>query len=291
MTDEKLEKMLQQALTPIVDEADISIQSSERRSGMKKITKVAVAIVACFTLVAVWGNASLSSKIKPKQTDQTNTNTVKTNSFTLVVNAEENGEGQPVGDDGAIIAAKDVGWGMGTLEDGHVYYCISLPISCQGNNIKTITYSVNKGAFQILDDPVNSLVIAGQEVANLNVGMSKPTDAAENYQVRSFTQFTVAYDNQTPKGSDIMLVDDSVSGEYASRLFGQDQKSDLEAQRQALEEILNQVVIDCSVEYTDGSSESVSLSPSVTTAWNMQIAEDTGSSFKNEYLEVTIQKQ
>lgn len=63
------------------------------------------------------------------------------------------------------------------------------------------------------------------------------------------------------------------------------------SQRQALEEILSQVVIDCSVEYTDGSSASMSVSPSVRIALNTQTAEDSGSDFENEYLEVTIQKQ
>ena len=57
------------------------------------------------------------------------------------------------------------------------------------------------------------------------------------------------------------------------------------------EEILSQVVIDCSVEYTDGSSASMSVSPSVRIALNTQTAEDSGSDFENEYLEVTIQKQ
>lgn len=164
-------------------------------------------------------------------------------------------------------------------------------ISCQGNNVKTITYSINKGAFQILDDPADSLVIDGEEIENLNAGMSKPQDATEDYQVRSFTRFTVAYDNQTPKGSDIMLVDDSVSGEYANRLFDANGEPDLESQRQALAEILSQVVLDCSVEYTDGSSASMSVSPSVRIALNTQTAEDSGSDFENEYLEVTIQKQ
>ena len=291
MTDEKLEKILQHALTPPVDDADIRIRPSGRRSKMKKITKALVAVAACFALVAVLGNTGLSSWINPRQTDQTNAKSAKTNSFTLVVNAEENGEGKRVDEEGTSPTGKDAGWVMGTREDGHVYYCISLPISCQGNNVKTITYSINKGAFQILDDPANSLVIDGEEIENLNAGMSKPQDATEDYQVRSFTRFTVAYDNQTPKGSDIMLVDDSVSGEYANRLFDANGEPDLESQRQALEEILSQVVIDCSVEYTDGSSASMSVSPSVRIALNTQRAEDSGSDFENEYLEVTIQKQ
>lgn len=127
--------------------------------------------------------------------------------------------------------------------------------------------------------------------ASREIGDELYQDATEDYQVRSFTRFTVAYDNQTPKGSDIMLVDDSVSGEYANRLFDANGEPDLESQRQALEEILSQVVIDCSVEYTDGSSASMSVSPSVRIALNTQTAEDSGSDFENEYLEVTIQKQ
>lgn len=127
--------------------------------------------------------------------------------------------------------------------------------------------------------------------ASREIGDELYQDATEDYQVRSFTRFTVAYDNQTPKGSDIMLVDDSVSGEYANRLFDANGEPDLESQRQALAEILSQVVIDCSVEYTDGSSASMSVSPSVRIALNTQTAEDSGSDFENEYLEVTIQKQ
>lgn len=127
--------------------------------------------------------------------------------------------------------------------------------------------------------------------ASREIGNELYQDATEDYQVRSFTRFTVAYDNQTPKGSDIMLVDDSVSGEYANRLFDANGEPDLESQRQALAEILSQVVIDCSVEYTDGSSASMSVSPSVRIASNTQTAEDSGSDFENEYLEVTIQKQ
>lgn len=127
--------------------------------------------------------------------------------------------------------------------------------------------------------------------ASREIGNELYQDATEDYQVRSFTRFTVAYDNQTPKGSDIMLVDDSVSGEYANRLFDANGEPDLESQRQALAEILSQVVIDCSVEYTDGSSASMSVSPSVRIALNTQTAEDSGSDFENEYLEVTIQKQ
>lgn len=63
MTDEKLEKILQHALTPPVDDADIRIRPSGRRSKMKKITKALVAVAACFALVAVLGNTGLSSWI------------------------------------------------------------------------------------------------------------------------------------------------------------------------------------------------------------------------------------
>ncbi len=51
----------------------------------------------------------------------------------------------------------------GDADKGVVDYCFSMPLTCEGDNIESVTYSINNGAFQILQ-PENgeSIIIRGQ---------------------------------------------------------------------------------------------------------------------------------
>lgn len=95
---------------------------------------------------------------------------------------------------------------MGSSEtEGTIYYCINLPFSCEGDNIKNITYSINKGCFQIVEADTNSYLVDYVEHTgdDTNFGLcggfgdEALEEKALEEKVWYLDSFTVDYNKQT----------------------------------------------------------------------------------------------
>lgn len=152
---------------------------------------------------------------------------------------------------------------------GQIDYCISVPLSSEGEHIEKVTYSINKGAFQIVQAEGKSIIVSGEEYAeddrinNMNCGSiggnySEETGLPENpVETKFYKSFTVDYQKQSDDQTWINIVDNVPDSQEAIDLiWGQDS---LQAMQSGLQKILDNTTITCTVEYTDHTSQSVDI--------------------------------
>ena len=172
MNDKELDQILRKSLRPEVSEEELEVwdraprMESEHTMRRHTIIKSTVAAAACLALVAGIGYGHFSNIGKsPVQPDTKMTKTTPQsvlNSFTVTVSAAEvkknkasgastqgeeaSGKAQP-----KIYASPsyDSTW-SGNEEGSKVAYWVVAPIACSGDNIKSITYTINKGYFSVV---------------------------------------------------------------------------------------------------------------------------------------------
>ena len=242
MTDEKFEQLLHQALTPSVNDADILVNPPDRRKKMKKITKIAACIAACMAFVVA------AAKItQPKD------------ALTTIVYANENGDNVPLEQGKAVVVnAESEGHVMGSRENGLYYYNFSLPLVCEGENIKSITYSVNDGYFQVIE-PSGKHVVEGTECPSIDPGLSVPADW-NDYSVSYYTEFTVSDEAQKNQEYVMNLTKDDYAMPDPDLIWGENATT--ASMAEAIQEMLKDTVITCTIQFEDGNSQTVTLKAS-----------------------------
>ena len=166
------------------------------------------------------------------------------------------------------------GWG-GDSETLEVYYTEEMPLICDGDNIEKITYSINKGAFQIFNRTGDEFILDGKKhVGDLNVGAVFPEgydDLEEENGGKSgvgfdeeyYTSYTVDYDKQTGDGVQVNICDNlKVSKDTYKKMWqwgdnkvDWEDRSVWEKEATAMNEVLGDIVITCTVTYKDGTTE------------------------------------
>lgn len=189
--------------------------------------------------------------------------------FMLTAKAAETGEriemttGKPV-----AIATEDTGsWVLGGNEDGIWAYCINLPFQCEGENIDSITYSINRGAFQVVESEGTSIIVSGKEAAEpvdggqIGGGYDEAKDEAIPTTINYYTEYTLDYDRQESDATWINMVRDDIMFSDLDLLQRED-KSD-EDVKKIFDELFGNVLITCTIHFTDGTSESIEIEPGV----------------------------
>ncbi|MBD5474503.1 MAG: hypothetical protein HDR17_00720 [Lachnospiraceae bacterium] len=203
--------------------------------------------------------------------------------FTLHVRAaeadgEQNGEGQ-TGDEQStqLVAGQPVpllssdrahSWVLGGngLDASAVDYCISMPFTCVGDHIEKVTYSINNGAFQIVQPENETIIIDGQLYeGELNTGMIGGDYNEENdglpsrpFETVLYRSFTLDYNRQSDEYTWINICNNrSVSKDIYDAIWG-DGKS-LEEMNSGMQQMLDNTVITCTVQYSDNTSQSVDI--------------------------------
>ncbi len=209
MTDEKFEQILKQALTPQNNDSELKIKKRVRTYDMKKIMKRVIAVAACAVLT-LSGSYALDYLNVEKQKEELEVSQEKeANDFKIFAYASE-----ITSDNATPIKIGDSygGYVMGSKEaEGEIYYCINLPLSCQGENIKNITYSTNKGCFQIIEPSDSTYLVdyiehnGKDDIAFGACGGTgeKPDATAPKYKTLYMDSFTLDYDRQT--GDDLWI--------------------------------------------------------------------------------------
>jgi len=205
----------------------------------KRVFKPAVSIALCITLIVLAGIG------KDKLYEAfTGGDTSGKNSFTMMAEAAEMKKG-------VEIVEADGGGSMSSGDRG-VCYSLSARFHCKGENVESITYRINKGIFQICGGRMekSDIVLAGEEVE-----YSEETDIpCSGGLTGRYKEFTVAYDNQ-PQGAVRVEMAGRKKVKNVDALF----RGSLEEQKRERDELLKGIVITCTVNYKDGSSESVDI--------------------------------
>lgn len=267
-----------------------------RHSKTKKYMKTAIAAAACIALITGVGNSNYIKKegndsISKKNYDYNGSNDktvlnslVQGNMFTMTAYAQELEPGKPVpltnvGSSGrSSVICGD--------EYGNVSYCISTEFLCQGENIERVSYSINQGAFQIIQ-PVNNndrIIMDGQlyngelNTGNIGGGVDETVEILPDlYETKLYQSFTLDYNKQNAADTWINICNECPDGgEILDMVWGD--MSTLEEQNEGINQLLDYPIITCTAYYTDGTTASVNIEVSS----RVMTYEEAGENYGNE---------
>ncbi len=184
------------------------------------------------------------------------------NMFTLQVYAADSPESSENGfvtlesGKGFVINENELGSVLCGDEEGNISYCIGTRFLCEGENIESITYSIENAAFQIVEPKDSSIIIDYKEYNEpLNTGAigGEDDEFGNGLSVRRhYESYTVDYEEQFNDRTWINICNETTLPWEA--LFAEG--NTLEDRVNAREEMMKDVVITCTVHYTDGTSDS-----------------------------------
>ena len=250
MNDTEFENILKQALRPDLSDEEIPVKktpskSKRRKSTMRKhrIIQSAVAAAACLALIFGIGYNVIqkTETIKPEKVQTT----TGTNSFVVKVNAAEikhtkKNQMKVYANPGYTSMLCD-----GDAGKQFVSYNINAPLQFEGNNIKTVTYRINKGHFFVTKAEHSKYFKEGE--------LCKGSSQA-NYRF-----FTVNAKETPEKQFTVSITDDDckISSADATALF--DGKAESDSELHARNKALGNVTITCTATFNDGTQKSVNI--------------------------------
>ena len=274
----------------------------KQRGNIRVLFGTTAAAAACAALVcgAYLGNAGgIRERMMGERAGETGLQTLAgegvsgaaekiENMFTLKVLAKEYEDGEEVVKETVLEPKKAVplfmagnkeksSYVLGTGEigengEGDVYFTLAANLECEGNDIESVTYSINNALFQVVQPKDSSILLNGEEAEPVMTGMiggdmTEYRDEAGNLKYseiisdnRYYKSFTVAYDKQSGAHTWINICNDSNAGKRvqdALRLFGEAESA--EDCLDAYNELLDGVEIICTANYTDGTSASAKI--------------------------------
>ena len=256
MNDTEFEHVLKQALRPDVSDEEILVKKTPSKSKRRKITMkkhriIQSTVAAAVCLALIFG---IGYKINLEQLGIQKTETVKpdktqttadTNSFVVKVNAAEIKHTKK--NQMKIYANPSYTsiWCEGDAGKQFVSYNIKTPLQFEGNNIKTVTYRINKGHFFVTKAEHSKYFKEGE--------LCKGSSQA-NYRF-----FTVNAKETPEKQFTVSITDDDckISSADATALF--DGKAESDSELHARNKALGNVTITCTATFNDGTQKSVNI--------------------------------
>lgn len=262
MTDEKLDNILRQALTPDVLDEDIYIYKRVRKKNMKikRIFKAGIAVAVCAAFIVT---ANISGVFAPKvsvgDTDTNTTAEATAHPFVLTCYASELKEGVQV----PVSLKGDAVYGSGLCGDeddpNAVSYMIGAQFTCEGENISSITYSINSGAIFVTEAKGDSILTdyeeyTGTELNVPDMGFVDEDDAPSKYDHHTLSSYTVSYDRQESDTTMFGICGVKSDASIYNAVFGEN--ASLDDTIAAYTALMDGVEITCTVTYNDGSTDS-----------------------------------
>ena len=201
-----------------------------------------------------------------------------TSPFIMTVNAEE-----VTAEKASLLnITGDYGLSLSENNNGNIYYCLNFLPECKGDNIKSVTYSLDNGTIGIVCRKDNNPVISGfltsddsfneiytvkysqeDEEALNEAMMNNYSDSLENpeveaimtrYEKRAYNTVTIDYNNQNPEGYnfEIFGVGNNSIITNKDALFAINKSTINEKYEQFNKLISN--IIHCTAEYNDGTT-------------------------------------
>lgn len=185
-----------------------------------KVTKLFAAMAACASIIIVASttNNYLNRPQEEKETTVAeHTTTEKENMFTMKVMAAQ---AEVTAQKPVAIAQNDrFGYAInGDSDMNTASYKIDMPLYCEGENIESVTYSINKGYFEIsenITDDFQSAVESGKPLDENSNGYLNPVfddngEIVMQQKVNDFVEYTVSYENQQKEGVWVTFCNDEI---------------------------------------------------------------------------------
>ena len=234
----------------------------------KTVRRTCAAVAACTALVVAAGSWHAGQPVEQSeiaaQDGEEHAEKIS-KLFMLTAKAAETGKriemtkGKPV----AVTTEDADSWVLGGNEDGTWSYCFNLPFQCEGENIDSVSYSINRGAFQVVELEGTSIIASGKEAAEpVNSGLIGGSDyEAIPATINYYTEYTLDYDRQESDATWINMVRDDIK--FSDPDLPQSENKSDEDVKKVFDELFGDVMITCTVHFTDGTSETIEIEPGV----------------------------
>lgn len=260
----------------------------------KRWRKPLAVVAASLALLIVFGAFSIGM---PKGNND--------NSFVLTVNAAELKEGNPV-----LADTSAFGFSISEGDDNFDYYSLDFPVKYKGDNIKSITYSLNKGYFEIFKFKENTIEkqstnndsniqVNDTEKTELSIPADAYVDDSEQVKIASsrekVKEFTVNYDDQKKAGKYVYIEGDSkhfAKAEYAElkKAIYQESPNDyrdsyekkMKREGAAINKLLGDLVITSTINFKDGTTKTQNIKVSTKLIKNSEATMDEISPEKGD---------
>lgn len=154
------------------------------------------------------------------------------------------------------------------IDGDTVNYCINLPgLLCEGEQIDSITYSINNGAFQIVQPEKEESIIAdGQPYdGRLNTGSiggdydeGKDGQPSRPFETKFYKSITLNYDRQSDAYTWINICNERPDSKEIIQLLWNEDGNE-KACSNGIQKMLDGTVITCTVNYKDNTSQSADI--------------------------------
>lgn len=269
MTDKKLDQILNQALAPEIADTEIAVKKARRNYHMNRIVKIGVSAVACAALIIV-GNATAGHYMTHTNQTEQGEVSVEENPFVICAQAAELTRDNPVYIKEAV--SDTFGFRYGDNE-GKAGFIMEMPLSVKGDKIKSVTYSIKNGFFEVVDKEKGDSTIIdssayegapssfvtveeteeGKSVTIYAAGEATEEDREARANQKALSSYTVAYDKQISDNTVINICGDSVLTEKEMKaLYG---SADPQETADMYNKMFGDTVITCTVTFADGTTQ------------------------------------
>ena len=269
MTDKKLDQILNQALAPEIADTEIAVKKARRNYHMNRIVKIGVSAVACAALIIV-GNATAGHYMTHTNQTEQGEVTVEENPFVICAQAAELTRDNPVYIKEAV--SDTFGFRYGDNE-GKAGFIMEMPLSVKSDKIKSVTYSIKNGFFEVVDKEKGDSTIIdssayegapssfvtveeteeGKSVTIYAAGEATEEDREARANQKALSSYTVAYDKQISDNTVINICGDSVLTEKEMKaLYG---SADPQETADMYNKMFGDTVITCTVTFADGTTQ------------------------------------
>ena len=236
---------------------------------MNRIVKIGVSAVACAALIIV-GNATAGHYMTHTNQTEQGEVTVEENPFVICAQAAELTRDNPVYIKEAV--SDTFGFRYGDNE-GKAGFIMEMPLSVKGDKIKSVTYSIKNGFFEVVDKEKGDSTIIdssayegapssfvtveeteeGKSVTIYAAGEATEEDREARANQKALSSYTVAYDKQISDNTVINICGDSVLTEKEMKaLYG---SADPQETADMYNKMFGDTVITCTVTFADGSTQ------------------------------------
>ena len=236
---------------------------------MNRIVKIGVSAVACAALIIV-GNATAGHYMTHTNQTEQGEVTVEENPFVICAQAAELTRDNPVYIKEAV--SDTFGFRYGDNE-GKAGFIMEMPLSVKGDKIKSVTYSIKNGFFEVVDKEKGDSTIIdssayegapssfvtveeteeGKSVTIYAAGEATEEDREARANQKALSSYTVAYDKQISDNTVINICGDSVLTEKEMRaLYG---SADPQETADMYNKMFGDTVITCTVTFADGTTQ------------------------------------
>ena len=269
MTDKKLDQILNQALAPEIADTEIAVKKARRNYHMNRIVKIGVSAVACAALIIV-GNATAGHYMMHTKSTEQGEVTVEENPFVICAQAAELTRDNPVYIKEAV--SDTFGFRYGDNE-GKAGFIMEMPLSVKGDKIKSVTYSIKNGFFEVVDKEKGDSTIIdssayegapssfvtveeteeGKSVTIYAAGEATEEDREARANQKALSSYTVAYDKQISDNTVINICGDSVLTEKEIKALYR--SADPQETADMYNKMFGDTVITCTVTFADGTTQ------------------------------------